>query len=114
MPNAVVHWEIMGNDAGKTQRFYADLFSWKVSADNQWNYGMVDTETSQGINGAVGADPGGPAVRIYVQVDDLQACLSRAERMGAKVVMPITEIPGAVTMALFADPDGNVVGLVKG
>ena len=54
------------------------------------------------------------AVRIYVQVPDLQAALAKAEGMGAKVVMPITEIPGAVTMALFADPDGNVVGLVKG
>jgi predicted enzyme related to lactoylglutathione lyase len=114
MPNPVVHWEIMGKDAGKTQSFFRDLFGWKVTADNRWNYGMVDTETSQGINGGVGTDPGGPAVRIYVQVDDLRACLSKAESMGAKVVMPITDIPGAVTMALFADPDGNVVGLAKG
>ena len=27
--------------------------------------------------------------------------------------MPETDIPGAVTMAMFADPDGNVIGLIK-
>ena len=33
---------------------------------------------------------------------------------GAGVVMPVTVIPGAVTMALFSDPAGAVVGLVAG
>lgn len=28
-------------------------------------------------------------------------------------IVPTTEIPDMVTFALFADPDGNVVGLVK-
>jgi predicted enzyme related to lactoylglutathione lyase len=27
--------------------------------------------------------------------------------------MPVTEIPGMVTFAQFADPEGNIVGLVK-
>lgn len=27
--------------------------------------------------------------------------------------MPVTEIPGAVTMAMFKDPAGNIVGIVK-
>ena len=31
---------------------------------------------------------------------------------GAGVVMPLTVIPGAVTMALFSDPAGAVVRLV--
>jgi predicted enzyme related to lactoylglutathione lyase len=28
-------------------------------------------------------------------------------------VVPVTEIPGLVTFAQFADPQGNVVGLLK-
>ena len=27
--------------------------------------------------------------------------------------MPVTEIPNMVTFAQFADPEGNVVGIVK-
>lgn len=30
------------------------------------------------------------------------------------VVHELTEIPGMVTFAMFADPDGNMIGLVKG
>ena len=33
--------------------------------------------------------------------------------LGGKTVVPETEIPNMVTFALFADPEGNVVGLVK-
>ena len=46
-------------------------------------------------------------------VDDLQSYRDRAGGLGGKVVMPLTVIPGMVTMAQFADPQGNVVGLVK-
>jgi len=68
---------------------------------------MVDTETERGINGAVGPSEGVSRVSIYVEVDDLQASLDKAVSLGGTVVMPVTEIPGAVTMAMFSDPDGN-------
>src|SRR5574341_770127 len=32
---------------------------------------------------------------------------------GGKTIVPVTEIPGMVTFAQFADPEGNVVGIVK-
>jgi len=51
---------------------------------------------------------------FYVQVPDLQATLDQAVAKGGKVVMPPMEIPGMVTLAQFADPEGNLVGLVKG
>jgi predicted enzyme related to lactoylglutathione lyase len=47
-------------------------------------------------------------------VDDPQATLEKAETMGAKMVMPPSEIPGAgVTIALFTDPHGHLIGLTK-
>lgn len=116
--NPVVHWEILGQDAKGLQDFYAQLFDWQVSADNPWNYGLVDTRAGAGITGGIGGTVEGTTdqacVRIFVQVDDLQGYLTRAESLGGKTIMPPTEIPGAVTMALFADPGGNVTGLVKG
>ena len=50
---------------------------------------------------------------INVEVDDLQAYLDKAESMGAKTVVPITEIPNMVTFAAFVDPAGVMTGLVK-
>ena len=47
------------------------------------------------------------------EAGDLQAVLDRAESMGAKTVMPVTDFGGMVTIAMFTDPDGLLVGLVK-
>ena len=37
----------------------------------------------------------------------------RAVDVGGKTIMPVTELP-QVTIALFADPEGHVIGLAKG
>ena len=61
-----------------------------------------------------GATPDGSAghVTFYVETDDPQATLDKVERLGGKVVMPLTEIAPDTTVALFADPEGHVVGLM--
>jgi predicted enzyme related to lactoylglutathione lyase len=40
------------------------------------------------------------------------APLEQIEGLGGTVVRDVTVIPGMVTMALFTDPEGNLVGLV--
>lgn len=113
MPNPVVHFEILGKDGQKTQQYYASLFDWKIDANNPMAYGLV-SNGGEGIDGAVAKAEGGPPmVTFYVQVDDPQKYLDKAIAMGGKLVMPVTEIPNMVTMCQFADPDGNVVGIVK-
>ena len=112
----VVHFEIMGQNPEKLHSFYSELFEWNIDADNPMNYGLVEAAGEGSIGGGIGSVPeeGGPGhVTFYVQVDDLQAYLDRAEKMGGKTVVPITEIPNMVTFALFADPEGHLVGLVK-
>ena len=116
MGQPIVHFEIMGKDAIKLQKFYAELLSWKVgqAMPDMGYYGLVD-EQSSGLAGGIGQEPDGKTrVTVYVQVPDLQATLDQAVAMGGKVVMPPMEIPGVVTFAQFADPSGNVIGLTKG
>jgi uncharacterized protein len=113
MANPVVHFEVVGSDGAKLQEFYGDLFGWKINADNPMNYGIVDN-AGEGINGGVGQSPQGDAhITWYVQVPSIDETLQKAEGMGAKTVMPRTEMD-MVTMALIEDPEGNVVGLVEG
>jgi predicted enzyme related to lactoylglutathione lyase len=68
-----------------------------------------------GIGGGVSAtEGGGPGyVTFYVAVDDPQATLDAIEAEGGHTVMPVTEIPGMVTLAQFQDPAGNMVGIIK-
>jgi len=113
MGNPVVHFEVVGKNGAKLQKFYGELFDWKINADNPMNYGIVDNG-GEGINGGVGQVPdgGNGHVTFYVQVPDVNAALEKAEGMGGKTIMPRTEMD-MVTMALFADPEGHTVGLVE-
>jgi predicted enzyme related to lactoylglutathione lyase len=113
MGNPVVHFEVVGSDGAKLQQFYGELFGWKINADNPMNYGIVDNG-GEGINGGVGQAPDGSRqVTWYVQVPSIDDYLQKAEGMGGKTVMPRTEMD-MVTMAMVADPEGNIVGLVEG
>ena len=67
MGNPVIHFEVSGSDGAKLQKFYGDLFDWKINADNPMNYGIVDNG-GEGINGGVGQSPNGPHLTWYVQV----------------------------------------------
>ncbi len=114
MPNPVVHFEVVSPDKEAAQKFYSELFDWKLDTNNPDNYGMVDDE-GHGIAGGIGGTPeGAPGhATFYVQVKNLQEALDKAESLGGKTVMPPMEIPDMVKMALFSDPDGNVIGLVE-
>ena len=113
MANQVSWFEVSGKDGAKLQRFYGELFDWKIDADNPMGYGMVEAGEG-GIGGGIGkSENGGGKVTFYVSVDDPQAYLDKAERLGGRTIVPVTEIPDMVTFAQLADPEGNVVGVVK-
>ena len=109
MPNPVVHFEVLGKDKAALQKFYGDAFRWNVDASNPMGYGMVDTG-GEGINGGIDGET--PTVIFYIQVDDPAAYLKKVTSLGGKVIEDVTVIPGMVTMARFADPEGNIIGLV--
>ena len=113
MSQPVVLWEILAMDAGRTREFYEKLFEWKIDVDVEMNYGVVESSSEGGgINGGIGTALNGmPAVTFFVQVDDLEAYLSRAERLGGTIVAPPTTIPRVGSAAWFSDPEGNVIGL---
>lgn len=112
MPNPVMHFEIIGQDAIALHKFYGDIFGWKLSppAAEMGNYSVVDTE-STGIGGGIGA--GDPRVTIYIEVDDPHAYMDKVIKAGAKMVMEVTPILENITIGMFADPAGNIIGLMK-
>ncbi len=114
MANPVTHFEVLGTDAGALQRFYADAFDWQMQDVMGGSYYMIDRGSEDGINGGVGAAPeGGGHVTFYVEVADPAAALEKISGLGGRTIQPPMEIPNGPTIALFADPEGHVVGLVK-
>jgi predicted enzyme related to lactoylglutathione lyase len=120
MPNPVVHFEIMGHDARRAQQWYSDIFGWTIDpiptphAPAGQTYGFVGLQEGKGITGGITAvDAGTPTVHMYIEVDDLPAYLRKIERAGGKTIMPPTEVLNMATIALFADPDRLLIGLVQ-
>lgn len=113
MTNPVVHFEIIGKDGKNLRAFYKKLFGWSIDAKNPMKYGLVKKERS-GIAGGIGQAPSGKGhVTVYVRVADLEKSLAKAVKLGGKVVMPATEIMPDVSIAMFTDPEGHTIGLVK-
>ncbi len=114
MGNPVVHFEVTGPDDEPLVKFYGELFGWATRTVPGVGYTLIDTKSGTGTNGGIGKNQNGEAwTTFYVGVDDPQGVLDKAESLGAKTVLPVTEMPGMVTLALFTDPDGLLVGLVK-
>ena len=120
MGQPVVHFEITAKDGEKLQSYYSDLFGWEIDANNEMKYGTISREGNTnsdgvGIGGGIATGPEGYEghVTFYVGVGDPQAALEDITRLGGKTIQPPIEVPGGVTFALFADPEGHVVGLVK-
>jgi len=114
----VAFFEIISGDAERAQKFYGELFGWQAEGDPAMGgYALVDTGAGEGaIGGGIGAvDDGDTAgVRVYMRVDDLEAYLDRAEKLGGTRIAPPTDLPGGYgQIAILADPDGNRVGLWK-
>ena len=115
MTRPVVFFEIRGRDSKRLQEFYASLFGWKIDSNNPMNYGMVEPGIGgpeQGVGGGI-VQAEEPLVTFYVQVVDLNETLAKAEEMGGKAVMQPMDFPNGPTIAMFRDPEGNTIGLVK-
>jgi uncharacterized protein len=116
----VVHFEVIGKDGEKLQRYYSDLFGWEINSDNPMKYGMVAREGNTGPDGAGigGGIAGGPEgygghVTFYVAVDDIEAALQKAEELGGTRVMGPETVMDMVQLGQFKDPEGHVVGVAK-
>jgi len=113
--NRICHFEIPATRPAQLTKFYTDLFGWKFQkaplpgAD----YWLCDTgNDGPGINGAVmeRVDPKQPWMN-YVDVADIEATIAQATKLGAKVALPRTAVPGVGAYAAIIDPEGNICGL---
>jgi uncharacterized protein len=114
MADPVVHFELMGTDREALGRFYAELFGWHVENMAEPPYAVIDTHGGAGINGGIGSvgKDADRYVAVYAATDDINATFDKAVSAGAEVLMPVTEVPGVVTLGLLRDPQGNVFGMV--
>ena len=116
MGDAVAYFEVLGGDPERQRAFYGEMFGWTVAPveSTGGGYGRVGAEEA-GIAGGIGSFPGAPSyVTVYVRTDDLQAAVARANELGGRTVMEPRAVDGQIETALIEDPEGHMIGLIKG
>lgn len=111
----VVWFEIGCTKLDGTSKFLSDLFGWKMS-DYGGDSHMIDTGVKDTVMGHISSLADAPLpqyVVLYTQVDDVQASLDKAAKLGGKTVVPPTEVPNMGTFAWLTSPEGQIFGLWK-
>ncbi len=111
MPVEIVHIEFKSTNFGRTADFYARLFDWQTEQNGAGSY--MKLNGGGGVSGGwVRADLiQSPGPVAYLTVDDLEKTLGEVEAAGGRVLVRSQPFAGGGEIALFADPDGNVLGL---
>ena len=120
MGQPVVHFEVIGTDGPKLQKFFSQLFDWEIDDKNEMAYGVIAREGNLnpagiGIGGGVAGGPEGYGghVTFYVEVPDIEAVLAKAESLGGKRVFGPETVMEGLELGQFLDPEGHVIGLTK-
>jgi len=107
----IVHIEFRSSDFGRTAAFYSQLFDWQTQQNASATYMKFD-----GADGPSGGWVRSDLVQApgpvpYLVVDDLASKMAEVEKAGGRVLVGSMPFAGGGEVGLFADPDGNVVGL---
>ena len=110
MAGRIVHVEIAADDTAQGREFWGGLFGWQwQSMEGPFEYHM--TSISEDTGGAITSmEPGKRLVRVYFDVDDIQAGAARVRELGGEADEP-GPVPGMGWFATCRDPHGNEFGL---
>jgi uncharacterized protein len=109
----VVRWQIISPQPDEVASFYTKLFGWRLQQNNALGYRELSAGDAKGIDGGVWPAPpeAHTFVQLFVEVPDLDACIADAARLGAKVIVPKSDLPDGDSMAVLLDPTGMSVGI---
>ena len=113
-PLAPTWFDLSSPDPARARTFYHELFGWTMNPAPAEGYTLIsgaDGAPFAGIGNA-GADSPYTGIVIYFQVEDLEAALERALKLGGSRRLDPVPVPMMGRMAVFSDPDGNPVGLL--
>jgi hypothetical protein len=116
---------IPADDVDRAKNFYHTLLGWKIEPvmtpmDPAMMAAMQYHDISTGEARAGTMNTGGlykrhmtEPILNFVIVDDIDAVQEKVEKLGGKITMPKTDIPGVGLVVMIQDTEGNLIGLWK-
>jgi predicted enzyme related to lactoylglutathione lyase len=112
MGNPFAHIELATDSVAGAKKFYKAVFDWKLEDIPGMGYTMIDV--GKGVGGGMTGKQmkEQPTAWLpYVEVADVKKSLAKAEKAGARVVVPFTEIGEMGAIGVFVDPHGAAMGV---
>jgi predicted enzyme related to lactoylglutathione lyase len=117
MTGTPIWYELMTPDPGGVASFYRSTLGWEIPSDghdmpNGSQYREIRRADSGHAGGVLTLTPqmagGGarPGWMAYFHVQDVDACVAKAQSLGASIHMPPMTMEGVGRMAMLADPQG--------
>lgn len=119
------HFMIPADNVDRAKAFYSALLGWKIEptrtpldpanlAELQYHditTGKPEPGTLNG--GGLYRRHMNEPILDFVLVDDIDAVLSKVEKLGGTITITKTEIKGVGLNAMIQDSEGNVIGLLQ-
>jgi len=105
----LIWFEIPADDVERARRFYGALFGWQINKMPGMDYWHIDT-------GGADASPDGgmmarkdPRQQItnYVFVESVNKAAAKVKKLGGRICMPKTAVPGMGYFAICMDTENN-------
>jgi len=116
------HWnELRTHDIEKAKKFYADTLGWKfdkMATPDGGDYWIAKAgDVPVGGMFPLANKPEFASMQeswmSFIAVDDIDARVKKAEGAGAKLVMPIMNIPDVGRIGMLLEPGGAGIGWIQ-
>lgn len=110
--------EVVTQDPEAARTLYTDTFGWSAESKDMGpmgNYIVLKRGDAMAAGIMKKLDPNAPSMWLsYVAVDDVDASLAKAKRLGGSELLGAREIPNVGRFAVVADKAGAAIALFKG
>lgn len=117
MKNTFGWMQLASKDPKGIQNFYSQLFDWSFTHKETGQHSSyTEIDAGEGPCGGIakGENEGESHWIPFVNVKDIHAITQKAESLGAKIVVPITDLGGEEGFySVFVDPNGAVLGIYQ-
>lgn len=116
MPHGdITHIDIPFDDQERALTFYRTVFGWQIAEPPGFE-GYPMWRGPNGVNGGgfTARTEGLEAPRSYIEVDSIDEVLAAVAANGGRTVLEKSEITPTSWWAVFADSEGNEMGLFEG
>ncbi len=113
------HWnELLTGDVAKSRAFYAEVCGWTYETLPMPDFSYTVARSGDAVVGGImdKAATGKPDMpshwAAYIHVDDVDDAVAKVAGAGGTVLEACFDVEGVGRIAIVADPDGAVIGLI--